>query len=90
MNIYVGNLSPKTSEDELRKLFEPYGKVASTSIIKDKFSGRPLGFGFVKMPASKEAQQAISALNRKRIKKRVVMVSETKATPERRSSIRKK
>ncbi len=89
MNIYVGNLSPGTSEDKLRKLFEQYGKVASINIIKDKFSGRPLGFGFVKMPASKEAQQAISALNRRKINKRVVMVSETKATTERRSSVRK-
>ena len=50
MNIYVGNLSPDTSEDKLRKLFEQYGKVASINIIKDKFSGRPLRFGFVKMP----------------------------------------
>jgi len=56
MNIYVGNLSPDTSEDELRKLFEQYGRVASINIIKDKFSGRPLGFGFAKMPAAKEAQ----------------------------------
>ena len=89
MNIYVGNLSPDTSEDELRKLFEPYGKVASINIIKDKFSGRPLGFGFVKMPAAKEAQQAISVLNRRKIDERVVMVSEAKATTERRSSVRK-
>ena len=89
MNIYVGNLSPDTSEDKLRKLFERYGKVASINIIKDKFSGRPLGFGFVKMPALEEAQQAISALNRRKINKRVVMVSETKATTERRSSVRK-
>ncbi len=88
MNIYVGNLSPDTSEDELRQLFEPYGKVSSTNIIKDKFSGRPLGVGFVEMPARKEAQQAISGLNRKRIKKRVVMVSETEATTERRSTDR--
>ncbi len=89
MNVYVGNLSPDTSEDKLRKLFEQYGKVASINIIKDKFSGRPLGFGFVKMPALKEAQQAISALNRRKINKRVVMVGETKATTERRSSVRK-
>ena len=88
MNIYVGNLSPDTSEDELRQLFEPYGKVSSTSIIKDKFSGRPLGVGFVVMPAREEAQRAISGLNRKRIKKRVVMVSETEATTERRSTDR--
>jgi RNA recognition motif-containing protein len=89
MNIYVGNLSPDTSEDDLQQLFEQYGRVASINIIKDKFSGRPLGFGFVKMSATKEAQQAISALNRTKIKKRVVMVSEAKATTERRSDARK-
>ncbi|MBW8040122.1 MAG: RNA-binding protein [Planctomycetes bacterium] len=86
MDIYIGNLSPETSEDELRKLFEPYGKVKSINIMKDTFSGRPLGFGFVKMSKSKEAQEAISILNRTRIKKNVVMISETEDTPERRTT----
>lgn len=86
MNIYIGNLSPETSEDQLRKLFEPFGKVASIHLMKDTFSSRPLGFGFVEMPAEKEAQDAITGLNKTKIKERVVMVSETEPTPERRST----
>jgi len=81
MNIYVGNLSPDTSEDKLRKLFEQYGKAASINIIKDKFSGCPPGFGFVKMLASKEAQQAISALNRRKINRGWLWSAKLKLRP---------
>lgn len=50
INIYVGNLSFDTNEDQLKELFETYGQVESATIISDKFTGRPRGFGFVKMP----------------------------------------
>ena len=51
MNIYVGNLSSTTTEDELRSAFEAFGQVTSATIIKDKFSGESRGFGFVEMPS---------------------------------------
>jgi len=67
MNIYVGNLSFNTSEDSLKSLFAEYGDVESVKIIKDRFSGRPKGFGFIEMPSNSEADQAIKALNGNRI-----------------------
>lgn len=63
INIYVGNLSFNTNEDQLRELFEGYGQVESATIISDKFTGRPRGFGFVKMPEKEEGLRAIEALN---------------------------
>ncbi len=45
MNIYVGNLSRETTEDELRQAFEPFGQVTSANIIKDRYSGESSGNG---------------------------------------------
>jgi len=67
MNIYIGNLSYTTSEDSLKTLFAEFGEVESVKIIKDRFSGRPKGFGFLEMPSNSEADQAIKALNGNRI-----------------------
>ncbi|MEZ5592143.1 MAG: RNA-binding protein [Gammaproteobacteria bacterium] len=63
MNIYVGNLPYKISEDELLQLFAQYGTVDKVSIIKDKFSGQSKGFGFVEMAKQDEAEEAIKQLN---------------------------
>jgi RNA recognition motif-containing protein len=63
MNIYVGNLSFKTTDDDLRTAFQAHGEVSSANIIRDKFSGDSRGFGFVEMPTDDEAQAAIAALN---------------------------
>jgi RNA recognition motif-containing protein len=62
-NIYVGNLTFQTSEDELRSLFEQYGQVDKVSIVTDKFSGQSRGFGFVEMTNDEEGGRAIEALN---------------------------
>lgn len=50
MNIYVGNLSYEVTEDDLMQTFEAFGQVESLKIIKDNYSGRSKGFGFVEMP----------------------------------------
>jgi RNA recognition motif-containing protein len=84
MNIYVGNLSHDMTDDELREAFEAFGKVASATIIKDKFTGQSRGFGFVEMPDKAEAEAAIDALNEKEIKGRPVSVNEARPRPERR------
>ena len=63
MNIYVGNLSRETTEDELRQAFAPFGEVTSANIIKDRYSGESRGFGFVEMTTKSEAQAAINGLN---------------------------
>ena len=67
MNIYIGNLSHGTTESTLKELFGEYGEIESVKVIKDRFSGRPKGYGFIEMPSNSEADQAIKALNGKRI-----------------------
>lgn len=76
MNIFVGSLSFKVNDDELKSAFEAFGEVSSARVIKDKFSGRSKGFGFVEMPNDDEAKAAIEGLNQKEIKGRPVAVVE--------------
>jgi RNA recognition motif-containing protein len=59
MNIYVGNLSRETTEEDLRHAFEGFGQVRDAAIIKDKVTRRSRGFGFVEMPNKAEADAAI-------------------------------
>ncbi len=76
MKIYVGNLSFGASDEDLKDAFGAHGQVETATIVKDTFSGRSRGFGFVEMPNEAEAQAAISALNGKEIKGRAVKVNE--------------
>jgi len=82
MNIYVGNLSQEATAEDLRHAFEPFGRVASATIIKDKTSGRSRGFGFIEMPNKVEASAAISNLNGKELKGRPITVNEARPRPE--------
>lgn len=79
MNIYVGNLSFDTTEDQLREAFEGFGEVTSVNIIMDKFSGKPRGFAFVEMSTKDEAVAAISGLNGRDMDGRSLNVNEAKA-----------
>lgn len=63
MNIYVGNIPYKSSEDDLGNLFAEYGDVTSVKIIKDKFTGRSKGFGFVEMADEAAGDAAVEALD---------------------------
>lgn len=83
MNIYVGNLSPEVTEDDLRKSFEAYGQVTSAKIITDKFTGSSRGFGFVEMPRSPEAQAAIHGLNGTDLKGNSLKVNEARPRQDR-------
>jgi len=83
MNIYVGNLSHDTTEDDLRQAFEKFGAVDKVSIIMDKFSGRSKGFGFVEMPSKDEAQAAMNGLNNQELDGRNLNVSEARPRTER-------
>ena len=78
MNIYVGNLSPETTEDDLRQAFEAFGQVISVKILKDRVTGESNGFGFVGMPVSDEGQTAISELKDKNLKGNAIKVEEGK------------
>ncbi|MBI5372978.1 MAG: RNA-binding protein [Sphingobacteriales bacterium] len=63
MTIYVSNLSFTVSDDQLKKIFVPFGEVASAKVMTDKFTNRSRGFGFVEMPEEQQAQKAIDDLN---------------------------
>ncbi len=78
MKIYVGNLPYEVTEEDLRQEFVAFGEVTSVSIITDKYSGRPKGFGFVEMASKSEAEAAITGLNGKTIKERTIVVNEAR------------
>ena len=82
-NIYVGNLSFDTNEDQLKELFETYGQVESATIISDKFTGRPRGFGFVKMPEREDGLRAIQELDAKDFMGRSIKVNEARPRTDR-------
>ncbi len=80
--IYVGNLPFSASDDEIRALFSEYGEVDSVSLITDRDTGRPRGFGFVEM--SSGADEAIQALNSTDMGGRSLTVNEARPRTERR------
>ena len=82
-NIYVGNLSFKATEDDLRQAFAQYGEVSSVSIVKDRESGRSRGFAFVEMPDATQANEAIQKLNETEIAGRNVTVNEARPRTDR-------
>ena len=81
MNIYVGNLSFRATDDSLRELFAQFGEVTSAKIMMDKMSGRSKGFGFVDMPDKMEALQTIDALHGAGIKGRKISVQKAEDKP---------
>ncbi|PYV44948.1 MAG: RNA-binding protein [Acidobacteria bacterium] len=82
-NIFVGNLSFNTGEDELRQLFEPFGQVDRVSILTDRETGRSRGFGFVEMSNAEEGDKAITALNGSQFGGRAINVNEARPKAER-------
>lgn len=83
MNIYVGNLSFDVSEENLQTAFGAFGQVSSATIVKDKYSGQPRGFGFVEMPDQNEARTAIANLNGKELLGRQMSVNEARPRTDR-------
>lgn len=63
MNIYVGNIPREATESELRTAFEQYGSVSDVNLIKDRYTNTLKGFGFVEMPKTSEAENAIKSLD---------------------------
>lgn len=82
MNIYVGNISFSTTEEDLRQAFEAFGQVSSATILKDKLTNRSRGFGFVEMPDSAQATAAIAGLNGQQLGGRELNVSEARPRTE--------
>jgi|GEM_PF-758685 len=78
MNILIRNLSRDTNEVELKRLFEPFGKIASLNIVVDGATGESKGFGFADMPNKEDAVAAIKQLNGTVLKGEKIRVKVTK------------
>jgi RNA recognition motif-containing protein len=88
MNLYVGNLPYRITEDQLRAAFEEYGQVSSCTIIKDKVTGQSKGFGFLEMPEHDEAEAAINNLNGRDLMGRKINVNEARPREDHRGDSR--
>ena len=83
MRIFVANISFTTTEDELERLFEPYGIVDRAQIITDRDTGHSRGFAFVEMPDATQAQAAIAGLNGTSLGGRPLTVNEAREREDR-------
>ena len=83
INIYVGNVPFQTNEDQLKELFEQYGRVEQAKIIVDRATGRSKGFGFVEMSANADADRAIAELNGRDLDGRALNVNEARPKTDR-------
>jgi RNA recognition motif-containing protein len=83
MNIYVGNLAYRTTEEDLRQLFSQFGEVSSVKVITDRDTGQSKGFGFVEMANQSEAEAAINNLNETDLGGRNLRVNEARPRTDR-------
>jgi len=81
MNIYVGNMSLETTEDELREAFGAFGNVATVKIVRDGATGESRGFGFVGMPTESEAKTAVEEMNGRELKGSELKVEPGRSRP---------
>jgi len=84
--LYVGNLSYKTGEEDLRNYFSGFGNVESVKLVTDRETGNSKGFGFIEMSSDYEAKAAISGANGSDFDGRKLKVNEAIDNPPRRSS----
>jgi cold-inducible RNA-binding protein len=80
-NIFVGNLSYQTTQDELHQAFAQYGEVERVNIITDRDTGQPRGFAFVEMTERRDAETAIAQLNGAELNGRALNVNEARPKP---------
>ena len=80
-NIFVGNLSYQTTQEDLQQAFAQYGGVERVNIVTDRDSGQPRGFAFVEMTDTEEADRAITALNGANVGGRALNVNEARPKP---------
>jgi cold-inducible RNA-binding protein len=84
MNIYAGNLSYNTQDNELNEAFSDFGEVQSAKVIMDRDTGRSKGFGFVEMSNDDDGKKAIEALDGTDLDGRTIKVNEARPRPDRR------
>lgn len=80
-NIFVGNLSYQTTQEDLYAAFAAYGSVERVNIVTDRESGQPRGFAFVEMTERNDAENAISRLNGAELNGRAMNVNEARPKP---------
>ncbi len=78
MRIFAGSLSPEITEDSIREEFQKFGQVESVTLIKDRSTNVPKGFGFIEMPVLKEAEAAIAGLHGKELMGKAIVVNESR------------
>jgi RNA recognition motif-containing protein len=78
MNVYVGNLPSNVTGNDLRAVFEPFGRVETAHVVKHRHGGRSRSFGFVDMPARSEAVSAIVGLDGKNLKGQAITATEVR------------
>ena len=78
MKIYVGGMSPQTTEQGIRAAFAAHGKVSSASIATDRTTGQSAGSGFVEMPDAREARAAMAAMNKSELDGQILIVNEAR------------
>ena len=81
-NVFVGNLSFQTTQDDLMSIFSQYGAVERVNVVTDRMTGQPRGFAFVEMSSRQEAETAISALNGSDLHGRTLNVNEARPKNE--------
>jgi len=89
-NIFIGNLTTKVGNDDLKEIFEEYGIVSSAKVIMDHYTGKSRGFGFVEMPNDEEAENAIHELNGAVLDGKKITVNIAKTKTERSDFNRKR
>jgi RNA recognition motif-containing protein len=83
MDIFVGNLGPDVTEEQIMELFKPFGQVGSVQLVRELFTGKLKGFGFVEMPGKQHSRAAIAGLNGKDLAGRPLTVNEARPRLER-------
>ncbi|MDR1560992.1 MAG: RNA-binding protein [Holosporaceae bacterium] len=78
--LHIGNLAYSVTEETLKEAFSPFGTVESVTVIKDKFSGRSKGFGFIEMSTEEEAANALEKLNKTELAGRTIFVAESRSS----------
>jgi RNA recognition motif-containing protein len=86
-NIFVENLSPTTTEQDLRSIFEAFGEVLSVTVVTDRDTGGPRGLAFIEMSGDAQAQSAIAALNGRIVDEHRLSVTPARPKPVDREAI---
>jgi RNA recognition motif-containing protein len=90
MKLFIGNIDPKTTEEELRKTFSQYGDVQEVKIVFDKLTRESRHFGFVKMGDPESALSAIKKLNGKYFKEKKLQVNQARSQVRARKGINRR